>query len=476
MARITRGEFLGFGAALAGAVVAPRSAAEAAAARPPAQTPGVANGPGVEADLVVVNARVYTVDPAMPRAEAFAVKHGRFIAVGSSADIRNLATARTQVIDAAGQTVTPGFIDTHCHVSGVDELYSVNANVTQVRRLQAAIAEKARTTPPGFWIDAFMFDDTKLDVELTRKHLDEVGGDHPVVVRHRGGHTSWYNTKAFELAGIGKDTRDPEHGRFFRDASGELTGRVAELARNAFATVGRRETFTPAEMRDRGRNGMRHISGLLTAAGLTSVHDASAGRNRILAYEDAKRHGELRHRAAFLAANGDTFSGFKAAGITYGFGDEFLRVIGVKYAADGSASERTMRMSTPYVGTEDYGILTMTQEDIDEAVEDAHTHDFRIAIHCQRRRHHRHGPQGLRGGGEEASAAGHAAPHRALLAGQPRPAGPHQGRRRHPHAVLDLRPLPRREVGAVRGREDALDVRAQVVPRLRHPRAGRVGL
>ena len=94
-----------------------------------------------------------------------------------------------------------------------------------------------------------MFDDTKLDVPLTRRHLDEVSKEHPIVVGHRGGHTSWYNTKALELAGITKSTPDPEHGRFFRDESGELTGRVAELARNVFNKVGTRETFTPEQQR-----------------------------------------------------------------------------------------------------------------------------------------------------------------------------------------------------------------------------------
>ena len=84
----------------------------------------------------------------------------------------------------------------------------------------------------------------------------------------------------------------------------------------------------------------------------------------------------------FLVRGTDTFAGFKAAGVYYGFGDEWLRVAGVKFAADGSASERTMRMSTPYVGTNDYGILTMTQQEIDEAVEDAWRHNFRVAIHA----------------------------------------------------------------------------------------------
>lgn len=382
MAKMTRGEFLGFGAALAGVSVGALGRHSPPAARPAPSAPPAQAGPGVEADLILVNGRVYTMDDARPRAEAFAVKDGRFIAVGSNADIRNLASARTRVIDAAGATVTPGFIDCHCHPSGVNELYTVNADVRRVRDLQAALKARADKTPPGQWVEASMFDDTKLDVTLTRRHLDEVTRDHPVVVNHRGGHTSWYNTKALELAGITRNTPDPEHGRFFRDESGELTGRVAELARGVFAKVGTRERFTPEQMRERNRNGMRYISELLTAAGLTTVHDAGAGRDRILAYEDARANGELRHRAHFLVRGADVFSGFKASGIYYGFGDDMLRVGGVKFAADGSASERTMRMSTPYVGTNDHGILTMTEAEIQEAVEDAWRHNFRIGVHA----------------------------------------------------------------------------------------------
>jgi predicted amidohydrolase YtcJ len=378
MGRMTRGEFLGFGAALAGAGAIARAGLDGLAAQ--TQNPGSSSS--AEPDIVVHNARVFTVDPALPRAEAFAVKNGRFVAVGRSADVRNLATVQTRVIDAAQATITPGFIDTHCHVSGVNELYSVNANVRRVRELLGNLRQKADQTPSGQWVTAVMFDDTKLDVPLTRQHLDEVSREHPVVVNHRGGHTSWYNTKAFDLAGITKSTPDPDHGRFFRDDKGELTGRVAELARGVFAKVGTREVFTPEQQRERGRNGMRHISELLTAAGLTTVHDAGADRDRILAYEDARANGELRHRVCFLVRGNATFAGFKAAGIYYGFGDEWIRVGGVKYGADGSASERTMRMSTPYVGTKDYGILTMTQQEIDEAVEDAHRHNFRVAIHA----------------------------------------------------------------------------------------------
>ena len=92
--------------------------------------------------------------------------------------------------------------------------------------------------------------------------------------------------------------------------------------------------------------------------------------------------GGSRHRAYMMIRGNDTISGLKAAGVYTGFGNEWIKVGGLKYAADGSASERTMRMSTPYVGTNDYGILTMTQKEIDEAVEDGHRHNFQVGIHA----------------------------------------------------------------------------------------------
>src|SRR4051794_27375173 len=376
MAKYTRGEFLGFGAVLAGAFSlgklpagTPRVAAQAAAA------------PIADPDLIVVNARVLTSDASQPRAEALAVKSGRFTAVGSTSDIRNAATARTPVIDAQRMTLVPGFIDAHSHPSGVEELYGVNTNLRTVREIQAAIRAKVETTAPEVWITGFMFDDTKLDRPLTRKDLDEATTEHPVSVAHRGGHTNFYNTKAFELAGITNDTPDPPDGRFFKD-NGQLNGRVAENARNVFNRVGKRETFTPDQQRDRARKGMAHMSKLFNAAGLTSVHNAGTSQEHILAYEDCRRNGELTHRAYMMIRSPQAFNGLKAANIYTGFGDEWIRVGGVKFVADGSASERTMRMSTPFVGTTDYGILTMTQDQLHEAVDDAHVHNFQVGVHA----------------------------------------------------------------------------------------------
>jgi len=378
MRQFTRAEFLSGSAALAAALGLGqrpwtggqrehRSAQPAAGGRP---------------DLVLLNGRVHTVDDAMPRAEAFAVKHGRFVAVGRSDDVRNLVGPGTEVIDAAGMTVTPGFIDAHCHPSGVDELYGVSMNLGSIREIQDALRAAAAKTPPGHWVVGFMFDDTKLAEgrPLHRRDLDAAVADHPVSVAHRGGHTNWYNGKAFELAGITKATPDPDGGRFYRDPDGTPSGKVAEGARDVFNRVGRRESFTPEQRRERARAGLRHISQLLTAAGLTTVHDAGTSAAKLRTYQEVYAEGGLRHRA-YLMIRG-AYEPLRDAGLSTGFGDEWVRIGGVKYTADGSASERTMRMSTPYVGTADHGILVMSQREIDERVEDAHRNGWQVGIHA----------------------------------------------------------------------------------------------
>ncbi len=377
---VTRKAFLKLSALLAGGLGTSKLPAPLGTQEAEAQAPTPQRGAGIAADQIVVNARVLTQDTALPRAEAFAVKDGRFLAVGGNADIRNLATAGTTVIDAAGTTVLPGFIDCHCHPRGVPELYEADANVRTVAALQANLRARISGTPPGFWITGAMFDDTKLDRPLTKADLDAVSQQHPIAVNHRGGHTSFYNSHAFTLAKVTRDTPDPDHGRYFRDATGEHNGRVAELARNAFNRVGQSEQFTPEQQRERSRLGMQHMSKLFAAAGLTSVHDAGAGADSIRAYEDARAAGELRHRAYMMIRG--PYERLRDAGVRTGFGDEWIRVGGVKRTADGSASERTMRMSTPYVGTTDYGILTMTQKEIDEIVEDAHRNGWQIGIHA----------------------------------------------------------------------------------------------
>ncbi len=373
MAQFTRGQFLKWTAlsSALGVDVTPRADAQTQ------QTAG-----NRDPDLVVFNGRIFTSDAALPLAEAFAVKNGRFLAVGDSAAIRGMAGPQTQVIDSGGMTVTPGFIDCHSHPSGVNELYGVNTNLRTKAEIIEALRKRAAQTAPGFWVSGFMYDDTKVQYgPLQRRDLDQVSTTNPVVVAHRGGHTSVYNSKAFELADRNAATKDPKGGRFERDTGGQLTGMVAEQARQAFAKAGKREEFSPEEQRKRSQAGMAYISGLMTAAGLTSVHHAGASKDQLTAYADTRASGQLRHRVYALVLP-EVFNSLKNTGVKTGWGDESLRIGGVKFWADGSASERTMFMSTPYEGTDDTGILTMTQDELYEAVNDAHSHEFQIGIHA----------------------------------------------------------------------------------------------
>lgn len=365
-----------------------------AAALPSAAQAYSHTGSGAGADLILINGNVLTMDAAQPRAQAFAVKNGRFIAIGSTQNIRALAAPGAAVIDAAGMTVTPGFIDAHCHPGLQDELFDVNCDLTSIAQIQEALRKRVATTPPGRWVNGFKFDDTKLKDgrPLSRQDLDAVSADHPVGVAHRGGHTNWYNSKAFQLAGITRDTPDPKDGRYFRDANGDLQGRVAENARDVIERAGEHESFTPEQMRERSRAAMAYASKLLTAAGLTTVHDAAADVDKIRAYQDAYAAGELLHRATIMPvgmrgagriATSSPFHNLRDAGVYSGLGNDHVRIGAVKFVADGSASERTMRMSTPFVGKpNDFGILTMDQKQIHEAVEDAHRNRWQIGIHA----------------------------------------------------------------------------------------------
>jgi predicted amidohydrolase YtcJ len=332
----------------------------------------------VMADLVVVGGKVLTQEADQSSVDAFAVKNGRFMAVGSNEDIRNLTSVNTEVIDVSGMTVLPGFIDAHSHPSGagLNALKNVNTNLGSVARIQDALSERAAATPPGEWVVGYMYDDTKQEEgrPLNRIDLDAVSKEHPIVVGHRGGHTGVYNSKAFEVAGITVNTLDPFGGHFYRE-NGELTGKVAERARGVF-------NVPSGSTREERATGVAVICSEMNAAGLTSVHQAGTGSAAFVAYQDARDTGTLSLRMN-LMARGGTFPALQSAGIRSGVGDEWIRIGPVKFAADGSASERTMAMSTPYAGRpDDFGILTMTQEEVHEVVEEAHRAGWQIAIHA----------------------------------------------------------------------------------------------
>ncbi len=329
------------------------------------------------------------MDAQAPRAEAFAVTNGRFIAVGSSGDIKGLAGKRTQTFDARGMTVVPGFIDCHNHAGGETLLNEVlvgnpfDVEFVTIRSIIDKLRAKAQQTPPGAWVEGFFFDDTKVKDKraLTIRDLDEVSTAHPVVVRHRGGHTYFYNSKAFELAGVTKNTPNPMGGTFDKDSNGELNGRVTDLGSAAFSKAGIRPKFTPEQVEQRTRAGLAHISKEFARFGLTSVHHQGGN---LQAMQEVRARGELLHRISY-ETSGEALEAMIAAGIRTGFGDEWIKFGSTsEHLVDGSFSERTMALSAPYPGvTPPYkGNVTETQETLNAWVERVHRAGIQINCHA----------------------------------------------------------------------------------------------
>jgi predicted amidohydrolase YtcJ len=370
--RRSRRDFMGLTAgAVAGALGSPWFSRPVAAAVPPTGSR--------DADLVVTNARVYTVDSRTPRAEAFAVKNSRFIAVGTNDEIKEMAGKDTRTIDARQMTVVPGFVDCHNHARGEWLLYEVlvgnpfEVEFVTIASIIDKLRAKARQTPPGMWVEGYFFDDTKVrdKRDLNVHDLDQVSMQHPVLVRHRGGHTTYYNSKALELAGVTKDTKGTAGGTYDRDEQGELNGRVTDTARAIFDKVGMRPTFTPAQVDQRGRDGIAHISKQFVRYGLTSVHHEEGN---LPAIQAVRARGELLHRVSY-EASGRVLDSMIAAGIQTGFGDEWVKFGATsEHTVDGSFSERTMALSQPYPGNRSgyKGNVTETQEELNAWIEMVH--------------------------------------------------------------------------------------------------------
>ena len=339
------------------------------------------------ADFVVLNARIYTMDPRLPQAEAFAVKDGRFVALGSTAAIKSLAR-KAQTIDAHQMTIVPGFIDSHNHAPGNELLYEVlvgnpyEVEFVTIASIIDKLRVKAQQTPADTWVEGYFFDDTKVKDQraLTRQDLDHVSAQLPVMVQHRGGHTAFYNSKALQMAGIKKDTPNPAGGTFDRDANGELTGRVTDRARDVFNAVGKHMTYGGEEALRRDRDGLAFISKQFVRYGLTSVCHESGN---LQALQQVRAAGALLHRVSY-EAEGQELAAMLSGGMSTGLGDEWIRLGATcEHTADGSFSERTMAISVPYPGSNGYrGNVTETQEVLNAWCERVHRAGIQMNCHA----------------------------------------------------------------------------------------------
>ena len=376
--RLSRRRFLGLsgaGIGLLATVRGPRAFAAVLDAR--------------HADLVVYNAKIHTMNSRSPTAAACAVKDGRIIAVGSTAEVKGLIGRNTEALDAGRMTLAPGFIDCHNHASGTTLLYEVlvgnpfEVEFVSIDSIVEKLRAKAASTPKGMWVEGYFYDDTKVtDKRLINVHdLNRVSTDHPVAVHHRGGHTGFYNSTAFQLAGITRNAPPVPGGTFDRNADGELNGRVSDNAMDVFDRVGNRPVYSAEQTLERERAGLSFISKQFARYGLTSVcHEGGDLR----ALEQVRERGELKHRVSY-EATGAQLDAMISAGMTTGLGDEWIR-LGATYehVTDGSFSERTMALSSPYPGSASgyQGNVTETQEVLNAWCERVHRAGIQMNCHA----------------------------------------------------------------------------------------------
>jgi predicted amidohydrolase YtcJ len=335
-------------------------------------------------ELIVHNGSILTMDARQPRAEAIAIAGERILAAGSEVDILDFAGAETKKVDLAGQTVVPGFIDGHCHpaYSGRRHLRFIDCDLRSIAAIQDAVRKRAANTPPGEWVAGFKYDDTKTDEKrfITREDLDAAAPDHPVYIAHRGGHTGYVNSPALAKAGITDKSPDPEGGRFVRDPmTGRLTGRLLERAAEIY------ENMIPAfgtTSRDEDRAAVKLITQMFAKAGITSSTDAYGTPDDLRAYQDAREAGGLSTRIYCMIGYAH-LDRMIASGVRTGFGDEWMRVGGMKATCDGSISERTARMSQPYVGRpDDFGMIVADAEELYTHARKAHDAGWQVGIHA----------------------------------------------------------------------------------------------
>jgi predicted amidohydrolase YtcJ len=331
-------------------------------------------------ETILHNANIFTSNPVQPNAQAIAFSEGRIVAVGKNSDILNLAGSSTTKLDIGGKTITPGFIDAHSHPasSGLSHLRNVDCDLRSINAILEAIKIKVDKTPAGEWVLGFKYDDTKTAEGryITRYDLDQVTADHPIKITHRGGHTAYVNSKALELAKINKDTPDPEGGQIVRDETGQPTGLLKENATGLLPAIPNSITSKDKQA------GVKLITQMMAKSGVTSVTDAYGSLDTLISYRDARNANELSARIYCMIGYFDIDEAIKQGHKT-GDGDEWVRIGGMKLTCDGSISERTAKLSEPYVGRpDDYGILVMDEEELYNHAIKAQKADWQIGIHA----------------------------------------------------------------------------------------------
>ncbi len=300
----------------------------------------------IPADLVLLNGKIWTVNDKQPEAEAVAILGQRIVAVGANADIRKLIGKTTKVIDLQGKRAVPGFNDAHVHfLDGGAGLASVQLRDAKTpEEFRKRIGEFAAKLPKGRWVLNGNWDhENWTPANLpTRQLIDAVTPDNPVFINRLDGHMCLANSLALKLAGVTRETKDPDGGTIVRDAQGEPTGVLKDAAMNFVYKV------IPAPSEDEMIEAVKAAMKYAAENGVTSVQDMSAAPEVLAVYQRLLKQGELTVRISGHQPLAE-WQRLARVGLKAGFGNDKLQVGALKGFADGSLGSTTALFFAPYL-------------------------------------------------------------------------------------------------------------------------------
>jgi predicted amidohydrolase YtcJ len=334
----------------------------------------------MQADLVLYNGRIYTMDRARPGAQAVAIVRNRIAAVGNDVQVKSLLAPGGEAVDLGGRTAVPGLTDAHIHFVGYAlRLMRINLSgiVSRAETVQR-VAERAQTARPGEWLlgggwDRNLWEDPSFP---TKEDLDSAAPHNPVALSSKDGHSLWVSSLALAGAGITAETPSPPGGEIERQPrTGEPTGILKENAEGLVKRVIEKPSLKAIQTALKTAMVNAH------QAGLTGIHDCEDER-AFAAFQELSNKNELGLRVLMHipAKNLDDAIGL---GLRTGFGNEQLRVGGVKMFADGALGSRTAAMLAPYEDEPlNLGIVVTSKEELRELVSKASRAGISAAIHA----------------------------------------------------------------------------------------------
>ena len=327
--------------------------------------------------LILHHAIIHSTSNSQPIGDALAIQGEQIYAIGKSEDILSLADHDSKIINLQGKTILPGLVDSHIHLLQYGlKLSTIDCETESKQECLRRVAEKAKNTPAGIWVQGQGWNHNIWEDGIgSREDLDAISSEHPIYLAAKSLHASWANSKALALAGIDKNTPDPEGGKIERDAQGEPTGILLE---SASVLV---EQIIPEPDERQKKEALLKGQSQLFKFGITGVHDVDEWSIFPLVQE--MKSEQVFPLRIVKSIPFDHLKDAIAEGFTTGMGNDDLRIGWLKLFMDGALGPQTAAMLEPYQDSPDqYGMLMLSTAELSEIGELAARNEISLAVHA----------------------------------------------------------------------------------------------